>query len=208
MGQFYADRGRDVPFFRWAPDESLVRWHNDGRLELSTGTRVLERGCGPGRNAVWLAQQGCQVDALDLSTAALDWGRERAATAGVGVNFVASDIFAWTAAEPYDAVVDSGCFHHLPPHRRLSYRQLLETTLRPGGSFALSCFAAGGMGTEQPDDELYQTGSLGGGLAYTVDELRATFGWLTEVDLRRMRATTPDESLFGQDFLWAGLFCC
>lgn len=35
-------------------------------------------------------------------TAALDWGREREATAGVGVNFVASDIFAWTAAEPYD----------------------------------------------------------------------------------------------------------
>lgn len=49
----------DVPFFRWAPDESLVRWHKDGRFELSTGTRVLALGCGPGRNAVWLAQQGC-----------------------------------------------------------------------------------------------------------------------------------------------------
>jgi SAM-dependent methyltransferase len=204
--RFYADRGREVPFFRWAPDESLVGWHDDGRLGLSPGTRVLELGCGPGRNAVWLAQQGCRVDALDLSAAALAWGRERAADAGVDVNFVETDIFAWTAAEPYDVVVDSGCFHHLPPHRRVSYRQLLGRTLRPGGAFSLTCFAAGEMGSEQSDDELYRVGSLGGGLAYTAAEIRATFDWLTETDLRRMRATTPDESLFGQDFLWTGLF--
>lgn len=46
--RFYADRGRGVPFFRWAPDESLVRWQTDGDLGLRPGMQVLELGCGPG----------------------------------------------------------------------------------------------------------------------------------------------------------------
>lgn len=205
--RFYADRGRGVPFFRDAPDESLVGWQDAGLLGVEPGARVLELGCGPGRNAVWLAQHGATVDALDLSQAALDWGRERAAAARVEVTFVRADVLTWPGVEGgYDLVVDSGCFHHLPPHRRLTYRTMLERTLRPDGRFALACFAAGGMGTEATDVDLYRTGSLAGGLAYTADELRATFGWLTEVELRRMTAQTPDDAAFGEDFLWAGLF--
>jgi hypothetical protein len=30
---------------------------------------------------------------------------------------------------PYDLIYDSGCFHHLPPHRRVSYLDLLDRTL-------------------------------------------------------------------------------
>lgn len=204
--RFYADRGRGVPFFRWAPDESLVRWHAEGRLELRPGTRVLELGCGPGRNAVWFAQQGCPVDALDLSGAGLDWGRERATEADVDVTFVQTDIFGWAADEPYDVVYDSGCFHHLPPHRRPAYRHLLETHLAPGGVFGIACFAKGGMGDESSDLDVYRAGSLGGGLAYSDEDLRRAFDWLTEVDLTRMASASPDSPVFGEDFLWAGLF--
>lgn len=205
--RFYADRGRGIPFFRAAPDENLVTWQGDGLLPLPAGTRVLELGCGPGRNAVWLAQQGCRVDALDLSDAALDWGRERAESAGVEVNFVRTDVFAWPVPdEQYDLVYDSGCFHHLPPHRRLSYRTLLASALRPGGAFGLVCFAADGMGSQVPDLDLYRRGSLEGGLAYSDDELRATFGWLTEVEIRRMSAQQDDSLLFGEDFLTSALF--
>ncbi|RMI13500.1 class I SAM-dependent methyltransferase [Cellulomonas triticagri] len=214
---FYADRDRPVPFFRWAPDESLVAWHAAGTLPLGPGARVLELGCGPGRNAVWLAQQGCQVDALDLSATAVAWGAERASAAGVEVQFTRADIFRWQPpTEPYDLVYDSGCFHHLPPHRRVSYRALLERTLRPGGRFGLACFATGDdpaegaderSGTEADDLDLYRDGHLGGGLAYAADDLRRAFGWLTEVDLRRMRPSTDgDVPTFGEDFLWAGLF--
>ncbi|WP_308161049.1 class I SAM-dependent methyltransferase [Cellulomonas sp. GbtcB1] len=211
--RFYADRDRPVPFFRWAPDESLVAWAADGRLPLGPGTRVLELGCGPGRNAVWLAQQGCAVDALDLSATAVAWGRERAAEAGVDVGFERADIFAWQPpAEPYDLVYDSGCFHHLPPHRRVSYRALLERTVRPGGRFGIACFAAGDDGHDErggtgaDDVDLYREGGLGGGLAYAADDLRRAFGWLDEVELRRMRPAVDAGDAFGADFLWAGLF--
>ncbi len=169
--------------------------------------RALDLGCGPGRNAVWLAEQGYEVDALDLSPGALDWGRERAADAGVEVNFVRTNIFEWSVPDDaYDLVYDSGCFHHLPPHRRISFRSLVEQTVAPGGAFGLACFASGAMGSETPDEDLYREKRLSGGLAYSDDDLRDIFGWLTEVELRRMRQMPPESNLFGESFLWAGLF--
>ncbi|KUJ65544.1 SAM-dependent methyltransferase [Streptomyces albus subsp. albus] len=111
-------------------------------------------------------------------------------------------------AGPYDLIYDSGCFHHLPPHRRISYLALLERCLAPGGHFALTCFAAGegGMGSELPDAELYLTGGLHGGLAYTDDELRHVFSGLTEIELRRMNDEAPESPVFGEPFLWTALF--
>ncbi len=204
---FYADRERPIPFFRWVPDESLVAWQADGRLGLGPGTRVLELGCGPGRNAVWFAQQGRTVDALDLSPAALEWGRERAATSGAEVAFQCADIFRWAPpGQPYDVVYDHGCFHHLAPHRRVSYRRLLERVLASDGRFGLACFADGAMGSQAPDIELYRRRSQGDGLAYAADDLSRTFGWLTEVEVRRMRPVGADAPVFGADFLWAALF--
>lgn len=202
---FYTDRSRSIPFFRDAPDESLVRWHTNDQLRLDAGTRVLELGCGPGRNAIWLAQHGCSVDALDISTTALAWGAERAEQAGVQVNFVAANIFDWQP-EPYDLIYDSGCFHHLPPHRRPSYNALLQRCLPPQSMFGLACFAAGSMGSELPDHQLYNERSLFGGLAYTEDELLAIFDQLDVVEIRRMCTTDDDASEFGRSFLWAGLF--
>ncbi len=203
--RFYADRAREIPFFRHAPDESLVDWHTVGLLSSGPGDRVLELGCGPGRNAIWLAERGYTVDAIDISTAALAWGAERAEAAGVAVNFVSADIFDWQA-EPYDLIYDSGCFHHLAPHRRISYTALLERCLAPGAMFGLACFAAGAMGSELPDDQLYQQRSLYGGLAYGDDELRSIFDWLDEIELRPMRSKSDDASEFGEDFLRAALF--
>lgn len=204
---FYTDRGRSVPFFRPDPDESLVAWHEDGLLEVPDGGRALDIGCGPGRNSVWLAGRGYEVDALDLSPAAIDWGGERAAEADVTVNFVRGNAFEWPMNKgAYDLVYDSGCFHHLPPHRRISYRTLVERALKPGGNFGLACFAAGAMGSDTPDEDLYREGRLSGGLAYSDDDLRAIFGWLSEVELRRMLQKPDGSGRFGESFLWAGLF--
>jgi len=141
---FYEDRGKPIPFFANRPDENLADYLDRG---LIRPRRVLELGCGPGRNAVFLAKRGCEVDAVDLSPAAIAWARERAAEAGADVRFHLGDAFELTRADlvgPYDLVYDSGCFHHLPPHRRISYLQLVD-----GGHLGLVCFASGAMGSEQ-----------------------------------------------------------
>ncbi|AXE85513.1 Demethylrebeccamycin-D-glucose O-methyltransferase [Streptomyces sp. Go-475] len=207
---FYADRSRPVPFFVAKPDESLVRQVESG---LISGRRALDLGCGPGRNALYLAARGFEVDAVDLSSTAVDWARDRALEAGVkGVRFHCGDVFALAGTElagPYDLVYDSGCFHHLPPHRRVSYLALLERLLAPGGLFGLTCFAAGagGMGSELSDADFYREGAgLRGGLAYPPEALRQIFSALTEVELRRMRDEPEESEYFGEPFLWAALF--
>ncbi|MEV4329074.1 class I SAM-dependent methyltransferase [Streptomyces sp. NPDC049597] len=202
---FYADRDKDVPFFVAKPDESLVSYLDRGLLPARG--RALDLGCGPGRNAVRLAAAGFRVDAVDLSPTAVAWGEERARGAGVDVRFVRGDAFHTAeVAGPYDLVLDSGCFHHLPPHRRVSYLALLDRVLAPGGHFALTCFAAGGMGSELPDADLYDGAGLRGGLAYTPEELRWIFSDLEEVELRRMREQPPRSAHFGEAFLWTALF--
>ncbi|MGX1885548.1 class I SAM-dependent methyltransferase [Streptomyces sp. NPDC055287] len=211
---FYADRDKPVPFFVAKPDENLVAYAERG---LITPGRALDLGCGPGRNALHLASLGWEVDAVDLSPQAIAWAEERAREAGAEVRFRCADAFALTEAElaerggPYDLVYDSGCFHHLPPHRRISYLALLERALAPGGHFALTCFAAGGegMGSEVPDAEFYRDARLHGGLAYTPESLRWIFadgGGLTEVELRRMHDEPAESPSFGESFLWTVLF--
>ncbi|MFE8986990.1 class I SAM-dependent methyltransferase [Streptomyces collinus] len=207
---FYADRSRPVPFFPARPDESLVAAVERGLLG---GVRALDLGCGPGRNAVYLAARGFHVDAVDLSSTALDWARERARETGAeNVRFHHGDAFALAGEDltgPYDLVYDSGCFHHLPPHRRVSYRALLEQLLASGGLFGLTCFAAGtgGMGSELSDTDFYREGAgLRGGLAYTPKALREIFSGLTELELRRMRDEPEESAHFGKSFLWTALF--
>ncbi len=201
---FYADRSKPVPFFATKPDESLASYLDRGLL---TPGRALDLGCGPGRNAIHLASLGFEVDAVDLSSTAVVWGEERAREAGADVRFHCGDAFtAELELGRYDLVYDSGCLHHLPPHRRVSYRDLLDRVLVPGGHLALTCFAAGAMGSELPDDEFYREGRLHGGLAYTPDALRWIFSDFTEVEMRRMEEQPPDGPLFGLPFLLSALF--
>ncbi|NUS89576.1 MAG: class I SAM-dependent methyltransferase [Streptomyces sp.] len=206
--RFYTDRSRPVPFFVAKPDENLAAYLDEG---LIAPGRALDLGCGAGRNALFLASRGFEVDAVDLSPVAVAWGEERARDVGVDVRFRCGDAFALSATElsgPYDLVVDSGCFHHLPPHRRVSYLSLLDRVLAPGGHLALTCFAAGegGTGSELADADFYRERELHGGLAYTPESLRWVFSDLSEVELRRMREEPPESALFGVPFLWTALF--
>lgn len=196
---FYADRTREVPFFVAKPDENLAGYLERG---LISPGRALDVGCGPGRNALFLARNGFQVDAVDISATAIRWATERAE--GLDVRFRHGDAFATEGS--YDLVYDSGCFHHLPPHRRISYRALLDRALAPGGKFGLSCFAVGEMGSELSDIDFYRQSRLHGGIAYTPEALRWIFAELTEIELRRMRDEPPDSDRFGEPYLWTALF--
>ena len=166
---FFADRSRDIPFFAEWPDENLAEWFTGGLLAAG---RVLELGCGNGRNAIYLARLGCAVDAVDFSARAISWAAERADRAGAAVAFQCCSIFdARLTAGSYDLVYDCGCFHHLPPHRREDYISLVARALRPGGSYGLVCFRPEG-GSGYTDEQVYERGTLGGGLGYSEHRLR------------------------------------
>ena len=201
-GEFFADRAKPCPFFTDRPDENLAGWFGDGLLAPG---RVLELGCGNGRNATYLASLGCRVDAVDFSAQAIGWARERAESAGAPVTFQCCSIFDAAVSDgSYDLVYDCGCFHHLPPHRRKDYAELVDRALKPGGSYGLVCFRPEG-GSGYTDQQVYERGSLGGGLGYSADRQRAIWDrapFSVRV-LRQMVKTDGQGPCFGEDFLWA-----
>lgn len=201
---FYEDRNKKIPFFIDAPDENLVNYIENGMIKPG---RVLELGCGPGRNAIYLAELGFKVDAVDLSSEGLQWARERANDKGVHVNFIQGNIFKLDIPhDEYDLIYDSGCFHHVPPHRRVSYLHLLNNCLKSGGHFAITCFDAKGMGLDLPDEEVYRERTMKGGLGYTFEKMREVFSDFEEIELRKMKEVKQPSDTFGLPFLWAGLY--
>ena len=54
--------------------------------------RALDVGCGEGADAIWLAQAGWTVSAVDVSSVAVDRAREAAQRAGVSVDWLVGDV--------------------------------------------------------------------------------------------------------------------
>lgn len=54
--------------------------------------RALVLACGPGRNALWLAQHGFDVVGVDISEVAIGRARDSAAQRGLDVAFVVADL--------------------------------------------------------------------------------------------------------------------
>ena len=79
--------------------------------------RALDLGAGEGRNAVWLAERGWRVTAVDFSSVALDKGRGLAQARGVSVDWVSADLRGYRP-EPaaYDLVLVA--YLHLLPAER------------------------------------------------------------------------------------------
>ncbi|GAA4889920.1 class I SAM-dependent methyltransferase [Actinomycetospora straminea] len=120
----YADPDRLWP-------DTPGRWVHEVLAHRPPG-RALDLACGEGRNAVWLAEQGWEVTAVDYSAAAL----ERAAAAeirhAVHVHWVQADVTTWTPPQPVDLVLIS--YLHLPAQERRGVLRTAAAALAPGGT--------------------------------------------------------------------------
>ena len=203
---FYKDKFKPIPFFVNKPDEYLVHCIEKKQI---LPKRVLEFGCGAGRNAIYLARQGCSVVGVDLSENALQWAKDRAESENLTIESIQSNIFELSVEEnSFDFIYDSGCFHHLAPHRRISYLENIHKYLKVNGFFALCCFKEEGPygGSAISDEEVYVRRSLDGGLGYSVEKLQELFRSLHEVEIRQMIPMTEEDSYFGLDGFLVGLF--
>jgi SAM-dependent methyltransferase len=104
---------------------------------LARGSRVLCVADGEGRNSVWLARQGLQVDAFDIAELGVAKARKLAAEAGVKVAFTVADCDqrVWLA-DTYDAVVAIFVQFADPPMRDLLFANMVRS-LKPGGLLLL-----------------------------------------------------------------------
>jgi SAM-dependent methyltransferase len=98
--------------------------------------RVLDLGCGQGRNAVWLALQGHEVTALDLSDVAVSQARRLAEEAGVSPRLDVADLLDWDS-EPDSADLVLLSYLQLPEPTRRTVHAKAVHALAPGGTVFL-----------------------------------------------------------------------
>jgi SAM-dependent methyltransferase len=130
---------------------------------LSPGT-ALDAGCGEGADALWLARQGWQVTAVDVSSVALERAAASAAAAGDEIagriDWRHVDLMTWDPGQGgFDLV--SAQYVHLPPGQRAPLFQRLAAAVRPGGSLLIGAHHPSDLHTtirrpKQP--ELFFTG--------------------------------------------------
>jgi SAM-dependent methyltransferase len=120
--------------------------------------RALDLGCGTGTNSIYLAQQGFTVVGVDFSGKAIELARRKARQAGVAVDFHTGDVTRLDFLnEPFEAVLDVGCFHGLDAVGRARYAAHLARLTRPGSTFLLWAFGPSshfGVGGVQPEAAL------------------------------------------------------
>jgi len=169
------------------PNRHLVSEASD----LPAGS-ALDVGAGEGADAIWLAQQGWQVTAVDVSVVALERGAENAALVGAEVagriSWTHADLTTWEPGhETYDLV--SAQYMHLPPAQREVLFRRLSEAVAPGGSLLV-------VGHHPSDLETTVRRPPHAGVLYTGDDIAALLDperWeiLTNATVGRT-ATDPD----------------
>ncbi|QGU04435.1 class I SAM-dependent methyltransferase [Corynebacterium comes] len=112
------------------PNEALIREAS----ELTPG-RVLDIGAGEGADAVWLAERGWRVTAVEPATAAVERARELAGQRGVDkqITFevaLLSDYLAASGEETFDLI----CAFFFPAPVSAEETDALLRLLKPGGT--------------------------------------------------------------------------
>lgn len=159
--------------FGEAPNDYL----REQAAQLPTRGRALCVADGEGRNSVWLARRGLQVDAFDIAENGVAKARRLAKRHGVTVDFAVADgdALAWPEAV-YDLVVAIFVQFADPAMRGRLFANMVRA-LKPGGLLVLQGYT--------PRQLLYRTGGpQRADHLYTEGLLREAFAALEIVDLR------------------------
>lgn len=129
---------------RYGTDEGYVYGTDANDFLVATapgipGGPVLCMAAGEGRNAVYLAQRGHDVTAVDLSKVGLEKTAALAEERGVDVDCVVADLADYELGEDKWAGV-TAIWAHTPADVRKAIHGKLATALKPGGVFILEAY--------------------------------------------------------------------
>lgn len=151
--------------------------------------RAVDLAAGEGRNAVWLAERGWEVDAVDFSAVALEKAARLAAERGVEARLhtVRADLMEWApAAATYDLALIA--YLQLPWPRMAEVLTRAATSVRTGGTLLL-------VGHDAANLDHGHGGPQDPGVLYTPEQVAAR--WRPHADI--LRADTVTRPVTGPD---------
>lgn len=125
---------------------------------------------GEGRNAVYAAQKGWTVDALDYSTAGKRKATQLAAQKGVSINYTIADVLTHTYYTNYYDLV-ALVYTHFPKAQQPLLLDKMIAALRPGGQLIMEVFHHTQIGNPSGGPQTTE-------LLYTESELKGHFDQL------------------------------
>ncbi len=102
--------------------------------------RVLDIGCGEGKDAVFFAKCGYAVTAFDISEQGIEKAKRLAEHNKADVNFFKADIFDYRPDKEYDIVFSSGVLHFIQQTQRKEFCDSLKAHTADRGINALNVF--------------------------------------------------------------------
>ncbi|MCZ2861247.1 class I SAM-dependent methyltransferase [Blastococcus sp. VKM Ac-2987] len=164
------DRGSYDELYRSAP--AVWSGRPNRQLVVEVGDlppgRALDAGSGEGGDALWLAERGWQVTAVDFSPVALDRGGKAARARGLGdrIEWVHADLDGWSPPEGRFDLVTAHYLHATWTDRAAMFRRL-AAAVAPGGTLLVVSHLHGeawGHGHASAHDA---------GVLYTADDVAA-----------------------------------
>jgi SAM-dependent methyltransferase len=159
--------------FGTAPNELLA----SQQALLRPGQRALCVADGEGRNSVWLAGQGLEVVAFDLSPIGVQKAKRLAVERGVEVAYDVSDVYGWRWPQDEFDLVAAIFVQFADPAMRAFMFERIVRSLRHGGLLVLQGYTPKQLeyGTGGPK----QVENM-----YTAELLRSAFASLEILELR------------------------
>ncbi|VVB79230.1 tRNA (cmo5U34)-methyltransferase [uncultured archaeon] len=97
------------PFFGTGPSSLILKLNR----MLPKNSKVLDLGCGEGKDAIFLARKGHQVTAVDISPIAIEKLDERAKKLKLNIKSIVADLSEYKIKDNYDAIIALASIHFL-----------------------------------------------------------------------------------------------
>lgn len=111
-------------------------------LGIAAGVSVVDFGCGPGLYTSRLAQRGADVTGIDFSARSIEYARNQARTAGLGISYLNQNYLDWTTDKRFDVALMIMCdFCALSPAQREIMLQKFRSLLKPAGRIVLDVYS-------------------------------------------------------------------
>jgi len=129
----------EIPWHSDEPDQELVDLIEGEEIKPHL---VLDVGCGAGTDAIYFAEMGCNVTAIDISHEAIKIARLRAVGERVKVDFIADNFMEFDFNDRrFDFINDRGCLHHINPRDRHKFAARINDLLKNNGFYFLRCWS-------------------------------------------------------------------
>jgi len=135
----YEDDYRKNEYF-WGVAPSTMCLKTLELLPPERPLKLLDIGCGEGKDAVFFARCGYDVSAFDISEAGLEKTKRLADKAGVHVRTFRANLCDYRLDENYDILYSSGVLHYIKPELRDEVMENYKAHINNNGLAALHVF--------------------------------------------------------------------